>query len=81
MIRTKFEASDSSFYSSITNREFTYLLDQLYLILSFEEYLVLDAEISGSRGGAASFIGMGSLLMILILIPIKRKIRKAPSKK
>ncbi|MHA1542932.1 MAG: hypothetical protein ACTSQH_08140, partial [Candidatus Hodarchaeales archaeon] len=50
MIRTKFEASNSSFYSSIADREFTYLLDQLYLVLSFEEYLVLDAEISGSRG-------------------------------
>ncbi|MHA2216033.1 MAG: hypothetical protein ACXACY_08860 [Candidatus Hodarchaeales archaeon] len=76
MIRTKFEASDSSFYSFISDREFTYLLDQLYLILSFEEYLVLDAEISGSRA-AASFLGIGSVLMMLILIPIKRKIKKS----
>ncbi len=80
MIRTKFEASDSSYYSSIPNHQTQYLLDQLYLLLSFEEYLVLETSLHPSTTiqSATSFLGLITILSLLILIPVKRKLKKLP---
>jgi len=78
-IRTKFMATDSSYYSTIQNHQTQYLLDQLYLILSFEEYLVLNTSIYPSVA-ATSIFGLGVLFSLLILIPVKRKLRKSSSR-
>ena len=79
-IRTKFEASDSSYYSSIDNHQTQYLLDQLYLLLSFEEYLVLETSLHPTTTiqSATSLLGLISILSLLILIPVKRKLKKSP---
>ncbi|MHA2096420.1 MAG: hypothetical protein ACW98F_17515, partial [Candidatus Hodarchaeales archaeon] len=85
MIRTKFEASDYSYYSSINNNQTQYLLDQLCLLLSYEEYLELETSLyptftSTTTGpaSATSFLGLGALLSLIILIPMKRKLKKGP---
>ena len=79
-IRAKFEASDSSYYSSIHNHKTQYLLDQLFLILAFEEYLELNSSIYPSAS-ATSILALGTLVSLLILIPVKRKLKKSPPRK
>ncbi len=71
----KFKAPTIGFYSSSTDQNNQYLLDQIQILLAFQELIQLEKAVSViTYPSAASSWGLGVfLLMMVILVPLKRK--------
>ncbi len=77
----KLRAPTIGFYSSSTDQNNQYLLDQIQILLAFQELIQLEMVVSFiTYPSAASSWGLGVfLLMMVILVPLKRKRLKKKS--
>ncbi|MHA2245980.1 MAG: hypothetical protein ACXADY_13540 [Candidatus Hodarchaeales archaeon] len=75
----KFEALNSGFYSSSIDQNSQYLLDQIQILLAFQDLILLESMMypstEGPSDGAATW-GFGVFLIIFLFsfIPLKRKL-------
>ena len=77
----KLKAPTSGFYSSSTDQNNQYLLDQIQILLAFQELIQLELAVSFITYPAASSWGLGVLiLMMVILVPLKKKVLKKKAK-
>ncbi len=75
----KLKAPNSGFYSSSTDQNLQYLLDQVQILLAFQDLILLESIIyPPTEGPSAATWGFGVILILLSLsfIPFKRKLCK-----
>ncbi|MFX0181828.1 MAG: hypothetical protein ACFE95_02000 [Candidatus Hodarchaeota archaeon] len=78
-LRNQFYAPNNGFYSSIKDQQTQYLIDQVHILLAFQELIELETEVEVSASGAWGF---EILLIVFILVLAKRGLtRKRKSKK
>jgi hypothetical protein len=74
------EASNSGFYSSSTDQSSQYLLDQIQILLAFNDLILLESIIYPPTEGAASWgFGLLSIMFSVSFVLVKRKWRKRTS--
>ncbi|MFX1283584.1 MAG: hypothetical protein ACFFB5_08010 [Promethearchaeota archaeon] len=73
----KLQAPNSGFYPSLSDQSSQHLLDQIQILLAFQELILLESIIIPPSSIAAASWGFGVFLIILpILFTLKRRVRK-----
>lgn len=72
-LRNLFNAPNNGFYSSIKDQQTQYLIDQIYILLAFQELIEHETEQEASASGAWGF---EILLIVFILLLVKRGLRR-----